>query len=474
VPDSCGVWAPSLTWHDGLFYLCYSVVHRFDGNFKDTHNFLATAARIDGDWSDPVYLNSSGFDPSLYHAEDGRKWLLNMVWDHRPDRTFFGGIALQEYAPAERRLTGEPRLIFAGSEYGCTEGPHLYRYDDYFYLLTAEGGTGYGHVVTMARSRNIEGPYEIDPAGPLLTARDAPDYPLQRAGHGDLVESADGRFYLVHLCSRPLPGTRRSPMGRETAIQEVERTADGWFRLRSGGVLPAIDVALETAHGVAAVLSLDARPGDPVGCDVFDQPVLPPHYQWLRTSQPEELFSLTGQPGALRLFGRESLGSPFYQALVARRQQHFDYEAATEIRFEPEHFQQMAGLVCYYNASKFHYLYISRDDEVGKHLALMSCEGALSLEATFPRYAQRIAVPENQPLFLRVRVHGRRLVFSWSPDGEAWHEIPIELDASLLADEAGKGENAHFTGTFVGMCCQDLAGTRLPADFAWFSYRPLA
>lgn len=466
VPDSCGVWAPCLSWHDGLFYLCYSVVYRFDGNFKDTHNYLTTASRIDGEWSDPVYLNSSGFDPSLYHAGDGRKWYLNMVWDHRPDRTFFRGITLQEYAPSARRLIGARKFIFDGSRFGCTEGPHLYRFGEYFYLMTAEGGTGYEHLVTMARSKNIEGPYELDPAGPVVTSRDAPDHPLQRAGHGDLVDTPAGRFYLVHLCSRPLPGTRRSPLGRETAIQEVEYTDDGWFRLVAGGQLPALEIDLPA--GAAASGAATSGPGD-----AFDSAILPAQYQWLRSSRPGELFSLEERPGYLRLFGRESLGSPYHQALVARRQQHFSYLAETEIWFEPEHFQQMAGLVCYYNSSKFHYLYISRDDEVGKHLAVMSCEGDLSLAAQFPDYARRAPVPENRPLFLRARVHRQSLVFSWSADGESWLELPFVLDASVLSDEAGKGEGAHFTGAFVGMCCQDLAGTRRPADFARFSYRAL-
>ena len=145
----------------------------------------------------------------------------------------------------------------------------------------------------------------------------------------------------------------------------------------------------------------------------------------------------------------------------------------TEVWFEPEHFQQMAGLICYYNASKFHYLYISRDDEVGKHLAVMSCEGELLLDANFPDYADRIPLPEGEATRLRARVAADSLRFSWSDEGGDWRELPLDLDASLLSDEAGKGEGAQFTGAFVGMCCQDLAGTGRPADFAWFSYRPL-
>jgi xylan 1,4-beta-xylosidase len=440
------------------------------GNFKDTHNYLTTCVTIDGEWSEPVYLNSSGFDPSLYHAQDGRKWFLNMVWDHRPDRTFFGGIRLQEYSPAEGRLVGESALIFEGSEHGCTEGPHLYRHGDDYYLMTAEGGTGYDHVVTMARSRGLQGPYEVDPAGPMLTARDTPGHPLQRTGHGDLVDSPDGRYFLVHLCSRPLPGTRRSPLGRETAIQRIERTADGWFRLASGGILPEESVDVGAHSGDRPASTGADRPGQ---VDRFDGPELPDHYQWLRCPHPEDLFSLTERPGYLRLFGRESPGSLYRQSLVARRQEHFAYEAETEIRFEPEHFQQLAGLICYYNSTKFHYLYLSRDAEVGKHLAVLSCEGDLLQEGVFPGYDDRVPVPEGCAIRLRARVRGPSLVFSWSADGEKWRELPFEFDASLLSDEAGKGEGAQFTGAFVGMCCNDLAGTGRPADFAWFSYRPL-
>lgn len=466
VPDSCGVWAPCLTWHEGLFYLSYSSVSRFDGNFKDSPNYLTTAPSIDGEWSAPVYMNSGGFDPSIYHAEDGRKWWLNMIWDHRPDRTFFRGIALQEYSPAEKRLLGKRKIIFDGTKFDCTEGPHLYRDGDYFYLMTAEGGTGYEHVVTMARSKNIDGPYEVDPEGPVVTAYDVPEHPLQRNGHADLVQTADGQFLMVHLCTRPLPGTRRSPLGRESAIQLLERNDDGWFRLAAGGRLPRLDVTIKGLD--ASGPAVEVR----VFRDDFEGDSLPDHFQWLRTPWPEEIFSLSDRPGFLRLHGRESLGSHFYQALVARRQQDFVFQAETCVEFEPEHFQHMAGLVCYYNSSKFHYIYISRDDEVGKHLAIMSCEADISMEATFPGYENRIPIPDNQPVFLRARIEYEKLVFSWSDDGERWTAIPHVLDASLLSDEAGKGEGAHFTGAFVGMCCQDLDGTRKPADFSYFSYLP--
>ena len=216
-PDSCGVWAPCLSHCDGLFHLVYTDVKRYDGHFKDTHNYLTTCETIDGEWSDPVRLNSSGFDPSLFHDDDGRKWFLNMVWDHRPGHNRFAGIALQEYSPSRQRLVGERRIIFSGTELGCTEAPHLYKQGGNYYLVTAEGGTGYGHAVTMARSRSIDGPYEPDPAGPVLTSRHDPAWPLQRAGHADLVQTRQGDWFMVHLASRTLPDTRPALHRRRTA-----------------------------------------------------------------------------------------------------------------------------------------------------------------------------------------------------------------------------------------------------------------
>ena len=158
VPDSGGVWAPCLTWFDGVFYLTYSIVYELNSRMKDVRNFLVTSDDIEGPWSDPLTLNGQGFDPSLFHGEDGRKWLLNMVWDHRPGGSSFYGITLQELCLERRKLLDEPRTIFQGTNLDCTEGPHLYQHDGYYYLVTAEGGTSWDHAVTIARSKSIDGP----------------------------------------------------------------------------------------------------------------------------------------------------------------------------------------------------------------------------------------------------------------------------------------------------------------------------
>ena len=466
-PDSCGIWAPCLTHHDGLFYLVYTDVKRYGrssasgaagASLRDFHNYLVTSPTIEGDWSDPVYLNSSGFDPSLFHDDDGRKYLVNMLWDHRPGQHRFAGIVLQEYAPSERRLVGPRHTIFTGTSIGFTEAPHVYKRSGLYYLLTAEGGTGWGHAVTMARSHALLGPYELHPDVHILTARDRPDTPLQRAGHADLVDTPDGKTYMVYLCGRPLPNRGRCTLGRETAIQRMVWGADGWLRTRDGDAAPRLEVE--------AVDDLSVTPAAPVAREHFDGETLPIEFQWLRTPEPDRLFSLREKKGHLRLFGRESIGSLFTQSLVARRQQAHCFSASTLMTFEPDHFQQMAGLVCYYNSSKFHYLYASRDDN-GRHLRVMS---ALPDAVTADAFTPAIAIPAG-PIELRVEVDFERLLFAWRCGFDAWQWLPQVFDASILSDEATAPGLPNFTGAFVGMACQDLSGTGKPADFDWFEYR---
>jgi xylan 1,4-beta-xylosidase len=467
--DSCGVWAPCLTYADDRFYLIYTDVKRFGrtstagasgASLRDFHNYLVTSDRIDGDWSDPVYLNSSGFDPSLFHDDDGRKYILNMLWDHRPGQNRFAGIVLQEYSPEQQRLVGARHTIFGGTAIGFTEGPHLYKRDGWYHLLTAEGGTGWGHAVTMARSRTILGPYELHPDVHVLTARDRPDAPLQRTGHADLVDTPSGETYMVYLCGRPLGNRGRCTLGRETAIQPMTWGADGWLRTQDGQRLPVIEAA------APAGLRPEPQPLAPVRED-FDSAALPLAFQWLRSPYPDDLFSLRARPGYLRLFGRETIGSLFRQALVARRQQAHCYSAAARLEFEPEHFQQMAGLVCYYNSSKFHYFYLSRDED-GMHLRVMS---ALPDQVTADAFTAPIRIPADVPIEMRVEVDYERLRFGYRLNDGDWTWLPQLFDASILSDEATAPGQPNFTGAFVGMACQDLAGTARPADFDWFEYR---
>lgn len=468
-PDSCGVWAPCLSHADGLFFLVYTDVKRFDGNFKDAHNYIVTSASIEGDWSEPVYVNSSGFDPSLFHDEDGRKWFVNMQWNHRtesfggaPKSPAFDGILLQEWDPVSKRLVGPIKNIFAGSTQGLVEGPHLFKRNGWYYLTTAEGGTGYDHVVTMARSRTIEGPYEMHPQTHLITSKDAPDAVLQRAGHGQYVETPDGQAYHTHLTGRPLPPLRRCTLGRETALQKCVWRDDGWLYLEQGGVVPAVEVP---APGDAAVIEKPAR----VETD-FHGPTLPDDFQWLRTPVPERIFSLTDRPGHLRLFGRESIGSWFEQALVARRQEHHSFRAETVVEFEPDTYQQAAGLTHYYNRHKFHALAVTLHEKLGRVVTIFSCAGDFPHgRMTFPADSG-VSIPFGR-VYLAMEIRGNELQFFWHPDGyRAWRKIGPVLDAGVVSDEGGRGEHGSFTGAFAGMFSFDTSGRAQAADFDRFTY----
>ncbi|TQS69926.1 glycoside hydrolase family 43 protein [Rhodobacteraceae bacterium] len=463
-PDSGGVWAPCLSYADGLFWLIYTDVRRRDGGWKDTHNYLVTAPAINGPWSDPVYLNSSGFDPSLFHDDDGRKWLVNMVWDHNftnPGERF-GGIVMQQYDAKAGALTGPVHNIYRGTDHRFTEGPHLYKRDGYYWLLTAEGGTGYDHAVTIARARDLAGPYETDPAKHILTAM-GHEGALQRAGHGDIVETQTGEVYMVHLCSRPLSpeDNHRSPMGRETAIQRLDWPEGQFPRLAHGGQAPLLDPPAP---------DLPAHPWpaqDPR--TTFTPGPLPLAFQWLRTPDAGRLFSLDARPGWLRIYGREAPGSTFENAIIARRQVDFSFHAETRIDYVPRGYQQFAGLIVWYGRDKFHYLAVTATEAGERVLQVYSCAGDFPrARLAFPLSAP-VALPATGMVDLACDVTREALRFSYAINGD-WHDLGIVLDQSAISDEAGSGEGANFTGAFVGMCAHDTSGTGLPADFEYFHY----
>ena len=465
-PDSCGVWAPALSWADGLFWLVYTNVRRYDGNFKDTPNYLVTAPAIDGPWSDPIPLNASGFDPSLFHDEDGRKWLVNMVWDHRATMEHrdavldqFAGIDLQEYDPDAQCLIGPVRRIFHRSPLGFTEAPHLFKRDGWYYLITAEGGTGYTHAVTHARSRDIAGPYELHPEMYVLSAKDAPASPLQRVGHGQPCEGPEpGTMLHSFLCSRPLDG-RFSVLGRESGIELLEWSEDGWLS-RKGGPVPALTLpGAETVPPPAEEVA-EFAPGG-----------LPAQFQWLRTPEPDRIFSTETRPGWLRLIGRESIGSWFEQALVARRQTEHRCAVETELEFAPESFQQQAGLVAYYNRTQFFYAYVTADDDGRRRLGIQACPGDWPEGRLVYPLGEGIEIADG-PVFLGLDIDHASLQFRYRQGAEEdWQPLGPVLDAAILSDEGGRGEHANFTGNFLGMAAQDMTGQGHPADFRNFTYR---
>jgi len=500
VSNSGGIWAPCLSYDKGVFYLVYTVMPSNEPGPSDMYNYLVPATDITGPWSEPVHLVNQSFDPSLFHDHDGRKWLLWLNWDDRLAELIqggrinyalglktilkqgmdgfnpFKGILLQEYSPEQGRLIGQSRLIFKGTVLGVTEGPHLYKKDGYYYLVVAEGCTGRNHAVTVARSQAIHGPYEVHPDNPMLTSRGHPELTLQKAGHASLVETCDARWYMAHLCGRKVKGTRhfRCTLGRETALQEIVWGDDGWPRLAAGGKAPQVLVT-------APDLPPEPWPRQPE-CDHFDRTELDTVYQTLRVPLGQDSLSLSERPGFLRLKGRESLWSRYVQALIARPQQSFCYEATTCVEFEPQDFMQGAGLIAFYDTENYYYLRITHHERLGR---VLDIQGA-SLGMKRPVFVRPIALHGGR-VHLRVRVEHSRLDFSYSLNGSTFKRIGRSYDASILSDEhhvamhglldrlvayiMGGVDGIGFTGAFVGICCQDISGQRRAADFDYFEYR---
>ncbi|PWJ41916.1 glycoside hydrolase family 43 protein [Sediminitomix flava] len=465
VPDSCGVWAPCLTYDNGTFYLVYSNVKSFDGVWKDTPNYLVTTDDIRGEWSEPIYLSSSGFDGSLFHDEDGRKWFTSMIVDHRKGK-FFGGIIIQEYDNVQQKLIGKSAHIFEGSELGITEGPHIYQKNGYYYLLTAEGGTEYGHAISLARSESLMGPYEIHPENPVISARNHSSHPLQRAGHGDIVETPNGDWYCVFLVGRPLTNIGRCILGRETAIEKVEWREDGWLYASSGSALPRVELESPSPE-------VDYKPST-LFFEDFESDSLNIHFQSLRIPVSEDWLSLSEREGFLRLYGRQSLTSKHHQSLIARRVQAFHSVTTVALEFSPESFQQMAGLVCYYNTSHYYYLHLSGDENGQSVLNIIAC----NKYGTSEPMDKPIQLGDQSRVYLRADFNRDKLQFFYSVDNNEWQKAGEVLDGSILSDDYvrdGLGDiyRPAFTGSFVGVCCQDLTGQNKHADFDWFTYEEL-
>jgi xylan 1,4-beta-xylosidase len=451
IPNSGGVWAPCLTWHDGTFYLIYSIMRTWAKTaFKDVHNYLVTAPNINGPWSEPVYLNSSGFDPSLFHDRDGRKWLTNLQWDFRDGRQRFAGIVIQEYDPVQRKLVGERRTIMQKKR--LIEGPHLYRIGEYYYLMLAEGGTSWAHACTLARSKDLFGPYEPDPIGDFLTTGHAPEHPLQKCGHGSLVETPGGDWYVAFLCSRPVGPNRRCILGRETGLARCQWTDDGWLRLTNGDPAPpvAVDGLADDAHSPArGDIDIRFAPGQP-----------DPRLQSLRVPMDDGWFDLKTRPGCLTLRGRESPQSVFEQSLVGVRLTHLHTRAETRVAFEPSHFSQLAGLFAWYDTRTWYFLHVTHTESAGKALRLSwSDDGVCGEQADFT-----VPLPAGVPVDLAFELRGETLQFFWRTGESAWQAAGPALDATKISDDYGTG--LHFTGAFAAVGAYDLNAGAASAQFA--------
>ena len=483
VGASQGIWAPCLTYDQGTFYLVYTVVRSFYCNMYDTENYLVTSDNIHGPWSEPVALNNFGFDPSLFHDEDGRKYMVSMVTDHRVPKKYAGRLVLQEYDPEKKAMTGPVRDIYRGEKI-FLEGPHIYKRQGWYYLFAADTGTGEGHGQSVLRSRDIWGPYEMlkenhgeqreeNEAFSILTSRHHEDILLQKSGHGDLVETPGGEWYMVHLCGRAFadrnpadagrfPNSRRYMMGRETAIQKILWREDGWPVLEAGGTTPQNEVPVPKEVSEEVLCRREAA--SPLVRDDFEEKALSLDYQSLRIPMDEHYLSLSARPGWLRMYGRSGLSSRFSQTLIARRMREYCMEASACVEFEPEVFKQIAGLIFLYDCDNYLYLHISRDEDVGKCITLLKAENK-----KYEYLTDYIPVREKEALYLKMETRNAMTRFYYGYSEKGWQEIGPLINASFLSDEAcGEG---WFTGAMIGICCQDMTGFGRYADFDWFEVK---
>jgi xylan 1,4-beta-xylosidase len=477
VGASQGVWAPCLTYDKGVFYLLYTVVNSFYCNMYDTNNYLVTAADIHGPWSDPIPLNNFGFDPSMFHDDDGRKYMVSMVTDHRVPKKYAGRLVLQEYDAVQQKMTGPVRDIYRADKI-FLEGPHIFKRNGWYYLFSADTGTGEGHGQTIQRSRNVWGPYEMyradfmertadNEAYSILTSRHHEDILLQKSGHCDLVETPEGEWYAVHLCGRAMDrrnpadaprfaGERRYMLGRETAIQKMKWTEDDWLVMADGSTTPKEYVEEPCGHQTAE------KPQAETDRDHFDKTVLDPEYQSLRIPMKEYYLSLTERPGYLRMYGRSGLASKFSQTLIAKRLTEFDMDISTKMEFEPEVFKQMAGLILLYDTDNYLYLHVSMDEDCGKCITLLKAENK-----KYEYLTDYIPVYSGLPIYLKAEMQNGYIDFSYRVEGCEWQKIAEHIDGSFMSDEACN--EGWFTGAMAGICCQDLTGFGKYADFDWFS-----
>jgi xylan 1,4-beta-xylosidase len=468
VPTSGGVWAPCLSVDPvtGRFYLVFSIMKSQVAEVFDVDNYVIWADDIEGPWSEPVYATSVGFDASLFHDDDGTKWLVTLEWETRDGREHPGWIVIQSFDPAAASVGDPVRINHGISDRGAAEGPHLYKKDGYYYLMTAEGGTGFGHGVCLARSRTIEGPYESDPDSPFITSwprkyfgrnnrlylREEyfnPATKLQKAGHGSLVDAPDGSWYVAHLSARTLPGTKLSVLGRETSIQNVEWNEDGWLRLTAGGNLAQGEYVPLTGGQRAPSRGIESTFANGLMGE-FASLRGPASTDWCRTDG-----------AGLHLVGRDSLFSIFDVSLIATRLTEFDADAETVIAFDPVHYSQSAGLAVYYDNRNFVYARITWDESMNSRVfGIIVSRGGEKIELPLAE----VAIPDGD-VVLRAEIRRGTVQFSYAVDSSEREHVASTVDLAHLSDEIAGG----FTGTFIGVAATDGVRKDRVATFSRFS-----
>jgi alpha-N-arabinofuranosidase len=437
--SSMGIFAPTLRCANGHFTMITT-------NVGAGGNFIVHATNPAGPWSEPVWVKGApGIDPSLFFDDDGKVYLTHEEGGEH------GGIGQVEIDVATGEPKGEHRRIWNGTGGIWPEGPHLYKINGWYYLLHAEGGTSYGHAVVLARSKSPWGPFEGAPGNPILTHRERPDLPLQALGHADLVQTPEGKWFMVLLGVRQVG--HKHHLGRETMLAPVEWTADGWLKVNGGAPL----AATMNAAGLPPSHPWPAAPAR----DGFGARTLGPEWTFLR-GPAQGLWSLTDKPGVLRLKGAkvslDDIGTP---AFVGRRQEDLDMRASTLLDFAPRADGQEAGLALRMNEDNHYQLLVAGADK-GRVIRLVTrIKGVTTVVREAAIGAGKVE--------LIVRGSPDRYVFGYRMNGREVNDFGSAPTSALSSEEAG-----GFTGVMIGMVAHGSTASPMPpADFDWFEYRPL-
>ena len=440
VRASGGIYAPTIRYHDGTFYMITTCV-------DCGGNFYVTTKDPAGPWSEPIWIkDGGGIDPSLFFDDDGT------VYYHRQHGGRNGCTAQSTIDLKTGKLEGELKEIWRGTGGIWPEGPHLYKINGKYYLMISEGGTSYGHMVTIARSDSPWGPYESNPNNPILTHRELEGNPIRAVGHADLVETPDG-WWLVCLAIRPKGGLYHH-IGRETFLASVA-FEEGWPVVNKTGT---IDLVMPVPK-----LSQHIWPKLPPRDD-FDTDKLAMQWNFLRNPYEGD-YSLTARPGYLRLNGSAvTFNDQDSPTFVGRRQTDFDCTASTLLEYEPKNDNEEAGLVVRGFDRFFYTIGITIRD--GKRQLFLK-------KVVREKIIGPIEYADVQPgpILLSVKASPLTYEFSFQSSTGERKVLGTALTKDLSVEVIGFERGMCFTGAYFGMYATGNGRKcSTPADFDWFEY----
>lgn len=431
-----GIYAPTICYHEGTFYMATT---NASGGQTGTGNFYVWTKDPAGEWSDPVFLDAPGIDPSFFFDDDGKAYFTGTA-----DCEIF----LYEMDFAKQKLVGDRVKLWEGSGGAYAEGPHLYKKNGWYYLLISEGGTERCHMLTMARSKNVTGPYEPCPHNPVLTNRSL-GWPIESAGHGDLIEDQNGNWWAVCLGTRNFSYPPKHNLGRETMLMPVDFSGEWPVFGDKGRLREFFETDLLPGTGAGACGCGDAA-SEPGACDCSDSAPEPGAVYrddfeaakldlgWNFIYNPD--WSLYGWgDGKLRLFGNEKgLQDPDTIAWIGRRQKHHVCSAQVTLEFPCCQEEEEAGLTIYMN-HRHHYEIGLRFEGQERKLIFRRQIGSLfKVEQEIPYQADSVSLKLEADLdfyrFFRQKEDG-----SWEEFGKG--------ETRYLTTEVG----GNFTGNYIGL-----------------------